>query len=158
LGTVKLVSGGQLFSRVFRSPKAVRFKAGPESTSLTLRFLVSPIEFFKGGLPVKNVNILSVDDLRGPDGPPTRVFSPILSGSIFFEDLNGAERTLQSGEWVRFETSSGELRSVLLKDEHIVLQFHGVVSGLGIGAEDHARNEMPTMLEWLKVQRSAALL
>jgi hypothetical protein len=59
---------------------------------------------------------------------------------------------------VRFGTSSGELRSVLFKDEHIVLQFHGIVSGLSIGADDHARSAMPTILEWVRVQRSATLL
>jgi len=158
MGTVKFVSGGQQFSREFRSPKALLFKSGPEDTSLTLTFLEPPLKYFKGGLPVKNVNLLSFEDIHGPGGPPARIFSPILGGSIFFEELNGAERALRTGEWMRFATSSGELRSVLLKDEHILVQFHGVVSGLRIGDEDHARNEMPTTLEWLKVQRSAALL
>lgn len=158
LGTVRVVSGGQQFSRVFGSPRAVRFKVGSEVTSLTITFLDSPIQFFRGGLPVKDLNLLSVEYLRGPDGPPARIFSPLLRGSIFFEELNGAERTLRRGEWVRFETSGGELRSVLFEDEHIVLQFHGIVSGLSIGADDHARSAMPTILEWLRVQRSATLL
>jgi hypothetical protein len=82
----------------------------------------------------------------------------ILSGSIYFEELNGQELKVRPGEEIRFENSQGEIESLELKEDGVVFQFRGRVHGMTAGSAETSRSLMPTWLDWLKARRGLYLL
>jgi hypothetical protein len=142
----------------FLSPKSVVFEAESQQMDLDLTLLTLPLKMCPAPLTIRDLSLLRVDDRRGPEGLPVREVSTILSGSIYFEELNGQERKIRSGEAIHFEGSQGEIDVLELKDDQIVLQFHGSVKGMTGGSSEVARNLMPTWLEWLKARRGMYLL
>jgi len=126
--------------------------------NLDLTFLTLPQKIALMPLPIRDLSLLRIEDRRGPEGLPVRRVSTILSGTIYFEELNGQELKLRSGETIRFEGLQGEIGSLELKDDKIVLQFRGRVRGMTAGSSDTSRSLMPTWLEWLKARRGLYLL
>jgi hypothetical protein len=88
--------------------------------------------------------------------PPTR--STILSGSITFDEINGAQRKLRAGESVTFTRIDGELHTLTLDGDGISMLFVGKVAGLETGPAAHRVSLMPTLLEWLQARHGLALL
>jgi hypothetical protein len=108
-------------------------------------------------LAARNVSLQDVDESSDGNRTIVRRVSAIVSGTLYLEELNGQERKLRAGELLQFATSEGELRSVRLEDDRIVLNFQGTVQGMTIG---HGRNQislMPTWLEWLLARHGMSL-
>jgi hypothetical protein len=151
------LAGGSEHQFLFPSPKAVIFE--PQSqVNLDLTFLALPHKISPMPLAIRDLSLLRIEDRRGLEGLPARRVSTILSGTIYFQELNGQELKLRPGEAIRFEGSEGEVEILELKDDHIVLQFRGRVWGLTTGSSEIGRSLMPTWLEWLKARRGLYLL
>jgi hypothetical protein len=150
--------GGAERQLTFLSPKPVIFEPQSNDVNLELTFLVLPQKLSPVPRNVRDLSLLRIENRRGPDGLPVRRVSTILSGSIYFEELNGQERKLRPGEEIRFEHSQGEIESLELKDDGVVFQFRGRVLGMTAGSAESSRSLMPTWLDWLKARRGLYLL
>jgi len=142
----------------FLSPKAVVFEPQSRQVNLDLTFATLPQKVSATPLAIQDLSLVRVEDRRGLEGLPVREISTILSGSIYFEELNGQELRLRSGEAIRLKGSTGEIDVLEFKDDEIIVQFHGNVQGMTAGASEIGRSVMPTWLEWLKARRGFYLL
>ena len=104
----------------FLSPKPVIFEPQSNDVNLDLTFLVLPQKLSPVPRSIQDLSLLRIENRRGPDGLPVRRVSTILSGSIYFEELNGQELKVRPGEEIRFENSQGEIESLELKDDGVV--------------------------------------
>jgi hypothetical protein len=109
-------------------------------------------------LQVGDLSVLRIDQFFGPGRTLVTRLSTILSGTLFFESLNGEERHLHGGEELQFERSTGELRTLELEADRIAWKFHGRVRGMTTGTGEGRRSLMPTCLEWLRARHGLTLL
>jgi hypothetical protein len=112
----------------FLSPKPVIFEPRSQ-VDLDLTLVSVPQKLSPIPLSIQDLSLLRIEDRRGPDGLPVRRVSTILSGTVYFEELNGQQLKLRPGEVIQLEGSTGEIDSLLLKDSNIALQFQGRVRG-----------------------------
>ena len=156
-GPVKVssIAGGEAQLN-FLSPKSVIFKSQSQAVNLDLAFLALPQKVSPMPLTVQDLNLIRIEDRRGIEGLPVRRVSTILSGTIFFEELNGKKLTLRPGEAIEMESSQGEIVSLEFKDD-IAVRFHGRVRGITSGPADIHHSLMPTWLEWLKARQGLSL-
>jgi hypothetical protein len=158
-GPVRLgLAGGAERQLSFLSPKAIVFEPQAQQINLDLTFVALPQKISPAPLDVQQLSLTRVENRRGPDGLPVRELSTVLSGSIYFEELNGEEHKLRSGEAIRLKASRGQFDVLELRDEQILVRFHGEVEGMAAGASEVGRSLMPTWLEWLKARRGLYLL
>jgi hypothetical protein len=142
----------------FLTPRPVLLQAGSEPLDLDLAFAATPPSAFSPQLAVRDLSFLQVDQFLDADHSMVRRLSTILSGTLYFESLNGQERRLRAGEELRFEQSQGEIRTIELADNRIALKFHGRVRGMTTGTGEGRRSLMPTWLEWLRARHGLPLL
>ena len=109
-------------------------------------------------VPIERLAMRRVDEFGDRGLSIVRTVSTIVSGTLFFESLNGLRRPLQSGEALRFERSSGEMRTVQLEPGHLTMGFNGWVSGMKTGSDESPRSLMPTWLDWLRARHGLSLL
>ena len=152
------LAGGSAHPFSFLSPKPVIFEPQSQQANLDLTLLALPRKISPMPLAIQDLSLLRVEDRRGVEGLPVRRLSTILSGTIYFEELNGQELKLRPGEAIRFEGSEGQIEMLELNNDHIAFQFHGRVRGLTTGSSGLGRSLMPTWLEWLKARRGLYLL
>ena len=85
--------------------------------------------------------------------------SAILSGSLFFEELNGQEYKLRPAEGLRIELGKkGTLRTASLQPGKIALRYNGLVHGLWTSAGVEERSLMPNWFEYLRARQPVWLL
>jgi len=152
---VSSIAGGESQLN-FLSPKSVIFKTQSGEVNLDLTFRALPQKLTSMPLAIQDLNLLRIEDRRGIDGLPVRRLSTILSGTIFFEELNGKKLTLRPGEIIELENSKGEIESLEFKDD-ISVQFRGRVRDIVSGPADIHHSLMPTWLEWLKARQGLSL-
>ena len=157
-GTVQVsLAGGTSQQLTFVSPKPVIFESGQRSVNLDLTLSSLPHTISAMPMRIEDFSLLRVEDRQGPGGAPVRLVSTILSGSIFFDELNGEELKLRPREAIHLEHAEGEISFLQLKDDRMAVQFHGRVRGMRTGSIETGRSLMPTWLEWLKARRGLYL-
>ena len=109
-------------------------------------------------VPIERLALRRVDEFGDRGLSIVRTISTIVSGTLFFESLNSLQRPLRSGEALRFERSSGEMRTVRLEPGHLTMSFHGWVGGMKTGSDESPRSLMPTWLDWLRARHGLSLL
>jgi hypothetical protein len=142
----------------FASPKPIVLAGGSEDLALDLTFSAMPQAPVVPQLQVGDLSVLRIDQFLSLDRTLVTRLSTILSGTLFFESLNGEERRLRGGELLQFEHSNGELRTVELAAHQIGWKFHGRVRGMTTGTGEGRRSLMPTCLEWLRARHGLTLL
>ena len=142
----------------FATPRRVTLYAAPGLLDLDLAVPSGDLRLAEQ-LRVSNLSFsrIDVDELATDDRTLVRSFSTIVSGSLYFDALNGLAYPVRPGEALRFESSAGLLRTVQLNEEHIAVKFRGQVRGLETGWGDVRRSLMPTWLEWLKSRHAVSL-
>jgi hypothetical protein len=65
---------------------------------------------------------------------------------------------LREGEDLRFNLSDGQIRTLKLDKNQLILKFHGHVGGMTTGWEKIRVNLMPTWLAWLRARHGLGLL
>jgi hypothetical protein len=153
---ISSIAGGQ-HPIDFPGPRSIVFKPQTQQADLDLTFLKLPQKLSRLPLAVQDLSLIRIDDRRGIDGLPARRVSTILSGSLYFEDLNGKTLSLRPGELIELDASQGQIESLQLKDD-IAIQFRGHVRGIVSGPADIRRSLMPNWLEWLKARQGLSLL
>jgi hypothetical protein len=157
-GPVLVGAGDARKSRDFGQPKAFQIRGDSVPIELELSIADVQQDVFGPQILVRDVafgrTLYPVTDGRRTP----RLVSALIGGTIYNESLNGRKYDLRRGEWLNFKGSRGEIRSLLLKDDGIHLDFHGWVQGMTTGSEDNRRNLMPSYLEWLNERHGLALL
>jgi hypothetical protein len=157
-GTVQLSVAGPGPQRlIFLSPKPIVFEAKPGPVNFDLTLTSLPHSISAVPITTEDLSLLRIEDRKGPGSEPVRLVSSILSGTIYFDELNGEEVKLRPRQTIRLGQSEGEIQFLQLKDDRLIVQFHGRVHGLQTGSEGTAKNLMPTWLEWLKARRGLYL-
>jgi hypothetical protein len=87
-----------------------------------------------------------------------RNLSTLLSGTLYLDSLNGERRSLRPGEAVRFEESTGDIRTLAIEANPISLQYQGQVRGMTTGFGEARTDLMPTLLEWLRARHGLSLM
>jgi hypothetical protein len=140
------------------SPRAVVLEPGPPVVDLDLTFVDLAAVAMTSQVPIERLALRRVDEFGDRGLSIVRTVSTIVSGMLFFESLNSLQRPLRSGEALRFERSSGEMRTVRLGPDHLTLNFHGRVAGMKTGSDENPRSLMPTWLDWLRARHGLSLL
>jgi len=141
----------------FPRPRSVELEVGAGAVDLDLTFRDVKRTRIVPQIRIDKLSLIHVSD-RSRDLSSVRALSTILSGTLYFESLNGVSRGLRAGEILRLEEPRGEIRSLRLDDDVVVLDFQGRVRGISGGADDNRQNLMPTWLDWLRAQHGLSLL
>jgi hypothetical protein len=158
-GTVQVNLPGIPEERLqFSSPRSIKLRPNSKEVNLDLTFSGTSKQVFSPQLSVENLSFIRIDEIVGTEHTVVKYVSTILSGKLYFESLGGQVRTIRPGEAIRFETSSGQMRTIQLHNNHLSIKFRGQVSGMSTGIGESSRSLMPTCLEWLKARHGLALL
>jgi hypothetical protein len=142
----------------FSSPRSILFKSNNKQIDIDL----IPVPAIKGKfskqLLVDSLSLFSIEEQIDIEKTIVKRLSSILSGALYFEELGGKKHLLRSGQELRFDYSTGEIRTITLKDGNIDLAFHGNVQGMTTGSNNNQISLMPTYLEWLSARHGLSLL
>jgi hypothetical protein len=141
----------------FVNPRAIRLEAASGVVDLDMTFRDIAHSGVIPQIPVTKLNFARVAD-HSDDVSMARRLSTIASGTLYFDSLNGQQRTLRAGEALRFREARGEIRGLRLGAGHLTLNFQGRVRGMETGSVDSPQNLMPTWLDWLRAQHGLSLL
>src|SRR6266851_4200159 len=146
--------------REFSFPRGIGLE--PDSNQVSLDFL--PTEAaevswaFRSPLPVESLSLYRVDQFEGAEQTLVRRVSTIQSGTLYFESIDGRARQLRAGEGLHFAWSGGEIREWRIRNDGVVVRFHGSVRGMSSGSGEIKRSLMPTLIEWLRARHGLSLL
>lgn len=141
----------------FARPAPVLLRAA-DQLDLDLEFAKLPADIFVPQLAVRELALARIEQFVDAERTLLRRLSTIVSGSLYFESLDGRERKLRAGEAIGLAEAIGELRTVRLGEANVALAFHGSVGDIRGGTEAAARSLMPTVLEWLQARHGLSLL
>jgi hypothetical protein len=141
----------------FVSPKLVLLRPGKNEVQLRMIPTANPIAM-SPQLLINSLSLRRIEQTADAQRTVVRRLSTVLSGTLYLEALNGQNLALRPGEEIEFGESHGEVRSLRLDGDHIVLSFQGHVRGMTLGSGDNRRSLMPTWLEWLKARHGLSLL
>jgi hypothetical protein len=158
-GPIEVAVAGEGLQRLdVPSPQPVLFRSATSEADLDLRLAGSGKRVFALPLRVDRVSFVQVEQAGDVARSIVRRTSTILSGSLYFESLNGEERKLRPGELLELSGARGDITELRVEQDHLALRFQGRVEGLSIGAGETRRSIMPTWLDWLRARRGAWLL
>jgi len=156
-GNIQVGMAGQPAQQYrFPVPAAFSSQAASEQIILDMTFPDQTKAALTPQLPVSNLAFVHVE--QNSKQTMVRYVSTILTGVMYLDSLNGEQRNLRSGEGLRFQSSHGELRSVVLRDGLISVQFQGGVERMTSGSNNTLVNLMPSLLEWLRARHGLYLL
>jgi hypothetical protein len=141
----------------FFTPTAILLKGGADEVDIDIELP----DGFEGGfapsLSIRDLSLFRIDEYTTSHQTLVRRLSTVMSGTLYFESLNGREHRLRPGEMLHFEDAYGEIRTLRSHDDHFTLKFHGYVRGMRSGSSEGGRSLMPTYLEWLKARHGLSL-
>ncbi len=137
------------------SPRRIDLLAAGRELELDLRFAAPPRRVFPPRLEIAALDLARVDEIVTPERTLLRHTSTLAGGTLYFESLDGRERTLRLGEMLRFEDARGFLSSLDVAESPPRLAFRGRVQGMTTG---DGRSLMPSHLEYLRQRRGLELL
>ena len=113
----------------FSTPRSLVLETDSSDASLHLIAAPGAATAFATQLAIERLSLSRIDELQAQDGTTAHEMSTILSGTIFFEALNGQARTLRASELLRFNEISGVVRTLRIEDDRVRMQFRGTVRG-----------------------------
>lgn len=158
-GTVRLKGTGfSVGERTFSTPRPIAIAVQPGPVELDLACASEKEIALEPRLAVEALTLHRIDDYASATLSSVRPISTVLAGAIYFDELNGQERSLREGELISSVRSSGELLTATLGPDGVVLQFHGRVAGLASGGGTARASLMPTWLQWWNVSPTVRLV
>jgi hypothetical protein len=144
----------------FLVPRPILFRpdSGLVQFDLTLADTSGTGQPFRSPLPVKHLVLIRTDQFHQGDRILPFQVPTILSGTLFFVEIDGHARELRAGEGLHFASSVGELLELRPDPQGIVVRFHGDVSDMTVGSGESRRSLMPTVFEWLAARHGLSLL
>ena len=138
-------------------PSDLTLHAGKSGAFLDLELPAAARGQLARQLRARNLRLHDVDESGDETETVVKRVSAILSGTLYFEALDGQQRKLRAGEMLQFAHSEGELRTVRLEAGGIALSFFGTVDGMTVGRGQNQVSLMPTWLEWLRARHGLGL-
>lgn len=142
----------------FSTPRSLVLETDSSDASLHLIAAPGAATAFATQLAIERLSLSRIDELQAQGGTTAQEMSTILSGTIFFEALNGQARALRASELLRFDEISGVVRTLRIEDDRVRMQFRGTVRGMRSGWGDAPANLMPSWLDWLRARHGLSLL
>lgn len=144
----------------FPVPQSIVLKAdtGLVQFDLTLADSNGAGQPFRSPLPITQLRLIRTDQFHLGDQTLPFQVPTILSGAVFFEEIDGHARELRAGEGLRFASVVGELRELRTGPAGIAVRFHGRAREMTIGSGESQRSLMPTVFEWLAARHGLSLL
>jgi hypothetical protein len=142
----------------FDVPQSIAFETDAGEVTLVLASAANPSFAFAPQLSVEKLSFSQIDEFHTPAGTTTQAISTVLSGTLYFESLNGAARQLRPRELLRFDDIRGVVRTLRIEGEQVTMTFRGTVRGLRSGWSDRPASLMPTYLDWFQAQHGLSLL
>ena len=133
----------------FTSPGLVKLQSGKDGVNLDVNFQRASNRIFPGVIAADSISLLRIDENYDDDNSTVRTVSTILSGTMFFESLDGKKQALLPGQQIQFKKSHGSINILELFNDHISVSFVGTVNGMTSGEINNRKTLMPTYLEWL---------
>jgi hypothetical protein len=152
------LSSSPVEQHYYETPKSILLYAGSNDVDLDLAPFGASALNLQPQLSITELTFSRIDEYLDVERTVIRRISTILSGSVYFNELNDQKRLIRPGEMIRFNKFQGKIRSLQMHDGKISLKFHGSVRGMRTGSEDSGRSLMPTYLDWLHARHSLALL
>jgi hypothetical protein len=143
---------------VLTSPQSIILIPARDQIDLDLGLPAASQGSFSPNLSIEDLDLARIDRFLVPENTIVRSVSTVLGGGLYRESLHEERRVLRPGENLRFQHSSGTLRTLRLKDSRIAFTFHGRVQGMTVGSEDSQVSLMPTLLECLRARHGLSLL
>lgn len=138
------------------TPRSLTLETSAAGADLDLRAPGTGVAFAPQ-IAIAGLTLFDVDEFA-PAGTTPQPVSTILSGTVYFESLNGAAHQLRSRELLRFDRIHGVIRTLRLDDDRIALNVRATARGLRRGWTDDPTSMMPTYLEWLQARHGLSLL
>jgi hypothetical protein len=140
-----------------RTPKAMLLETGANGVDLDLRDAEGSTVELAPQLAIDGLTLFGVDEFA-PEGTTPQPVSAILSGTLYFESLNGAAHQLRPRELLRFGEIRGVIRTLQFDGDRITLNVRARTRGLRSGWSEDPASLMPTYLEWLQARHGLTLL
>lgn len=158
-GMIHLVLPGTLNEQLdYSIPRAIHLYPASRRITFDLTLLDNAQETFSSYLPSRDLAFLRIEEYRDTTETYIRRIQTVLSGTLYFAELNGRKYSLRAGEGLQFEASDGHIRSLTLKNDQLAISFYGHVRGMTTGWDNIRVNLMPTCLEWLRARHGLSLL
>jgi hypothetical protein len=142
----------------FAVPRPIHLQSDSGLVDLVLGFPRDSVGQFVRQLQVDNLSLGRTDWYSTAERNVERRTSTVLTGTVYFQSLEGQELLLRPSEDLRFGKSQGEIRTLVVDGDKIRLTFHGRVQGMTTGTDEHRVSLMPTYLEWLRAGHGLSLL
>jgi hypothetical protein len=140
------------------SPRPILLQPRGDEVDFDLTLVDGRASAFVPQLQVTGLSFLRVDEVTDAERTVVRRVSTMQAGTLYFESINGERYVLRPGEWLRFDGSRGEIRTLALREDRVAMRFHGHVRGMSTGSAASPRSLMPTYLEWIRARHGVELL
>ncbi len=140
----------------FGRGRAIEFRSGPNVMDVTFAPVLGIGVQLTGPVAAQNLWLQRAHENIVGRGPVT--YSTILGGELYLSSVADRKYVLRAAETLRFKSADGEIRTLELTEDHILLAFRGKVSGMTTGTGSNKRSLMPTYLEWLQAHYALSLL
>ena len=117
------LDGVPLEQRDFASPRPVLLQAAPGLVDIDLTLADISHAAFVPQLQASDLSFSRIDEFHAEDQTLVRRLSTILSGTVYFEALNGLAYQLRPGAALGFERIEGLIRTLELHEDQIVGSF-----------------------------------
>ena len=140
------------------SPKAFVFSLAAPEVDLDLTLRDDGPNPLASNLTIKDPSFLTFEEIVDAERTLNRQVPTILSGTLYYQELYGQERTLRGSEGLQLTNCQGELRTIEMASNGLRFRFIGQASGIDKGLGPYKANLMPTYLEWIKANHGLTLL
>jgi hypothetical protein len=147
--TVETRCGGVRTLREFKASDIgkVDLRLGQQSTLSLTAAEGHPLRFARQ-IAVEKV-ALGEEDITFGDVAKNRPISSVLSGTLYWDALDGKQMTLRPSEALSFSESTGRLRSVTAEANGLHLELFAAVKDMKTGEAPNERSLMPSYLQWI---------
>lgn len=146
-----------------RQTRSLVLTLGAEEADLELEAATAPLALAQV-MAVQRLALDEIETLADSDATHVRRVSSLRSGQLHRLAMEGGPLALRRGELLSLGSAGGEgrlqgeLREVEAGAGAVKLRFVGEVRSLSRGEAPHARNLMPTWLQWLRANQAFALV
>jgi hypothetical protein len=157
-GVLQIVRPGEPpEQRIYSIPGSIQMTSVSDTVTLDLTLPHKTQTSLAPYLPADTVTFIRMDQFMDTSDTFIRRVSTIQSGILSLVEFEGQEHRLKTGEILQFEKSSGQVRSLVMDNELLHLEFSGNASGIATGWKQSHKDLMPSQLEWLSAHHGLSL-
>jgi S1-C subfamily serine protease len=153
-GIVRVDTGaGDMVPTDFGTPKPLTVDPDPRGVDIAIRRADGERRLARGPIAIRSLSLTRVDETVETTRSSVAVASTIDSGTVRFDPPDGEERTIGTGERLRFREAVGEIRALEWTADGLRMSFHGSVVDMESCSSDACESWMPSTLESLVARR-----